>query len=213
MNENLLRFKKNQKCVVFDFETCNLNLGLSSNKPWQLGYIECIGNKIINKKDCYIGWKDLKVSKDAARITGFSSEKYNKLKQDAKKVLSDFEKLIYNEEYLVIGHNVLGFDVYIHSLYRKLLNKKPDYSYINRVIDTNCLARAIKNKIEFSSKNSLIEWQYKLLHYRKKGVKTNLKQLCKDYEINFDETKLHEALYDVEKTFEVYNRMLWEIAI
>jgi DNA polymerase III epsilon subunit-like protein len=213
MNEELLRFKKNQKCVVFDFETCNLNLGLTSNKPWQLGYIECIGNKIINKKDCYIDWKDLKVSKDAARITGFSLNKYDKLKQDARKVLSDFENLIYDEEYLVIGHNVLGFDVYIHNLYRKLLNKNSDYSYINRVIDTNCLAKAKKTDIHFSNNDSLIEWQYKLLHYRKKGLKTNLKQLCKDYDINFDESRLHEALYDVEKTFEVYKKILWDIEI
>ena len=84
---------------------------------------------------------------------------------------------------------------------------------MNRVLDTNCLARAIKNDIKFDQSSCLISWQYKLLNYRKKGVKTNLKQLCKDYSIEFDDSKLHDALYDVEKTFEVLNKIIWDIEI
>ena len=79
MTEDLLRFKNNQKYLIFDYETCNLNLGLTSNKPWQLGFLVCQGKKIIEKKDFYISWDNLKVSADAARITGFSKSKYNRL--------------------------------------------------------------------------------------------------------------------------------------
>ena len=177
MTEDLLRFKNNQKYLIFDYETCNLNLGLTANKPWQLGFLVCQGKKIIDKKDFYISWDDLKVSADAARITGFSKSKYNRLKKDANNVLEEFEKYLFNDEYIIIGHNVLGFDVYIHNLHRKLLKKPSNYSYINRVIDTNCIARGLKNDISFSKDSKLIEWQYKLLHHRVRGVKTNLKQL------------------------------------
>ena len=45
MDEDLLRFKKDQKYLVFDYETCNLNLGHLENKPWQIGFIICKGSK------------------------------------------------------------------------------------------------------------------------------------------------------------------------
>jgi len=213
MEEYLLRFQKSQKYLVFDYETCNLNLGLESNKPWQIGLLVCEGKNVLEKLDYMISWDDINVSPDAARITGFSKTKYDKLKKDAGKVLNKFESYLYDKDYLIIGHNVLGFDVYIHNLHRKLLGMKSDYSYINRIIDTNCIARGIKNNIKYSKDSDLIDWQYKLLHHRTRGVKTNLKQLCKDNELDFDESKLHDALYDVEKTFEVYNKMIWKIEI
>jgi DNA polymerase III epsilon subunit-like protein len=213
MNENLLRFKKNQKYVIFDYETCNLNLSSFENKPWQLGFICCSGSNIVDKFDLTVGWDEINVSDDAAKITNFNINKYNKNKIDAKKCLDSFEKYLYDPDYIIVGHNVLGFDVYIHNIHRLLCGKESDYSYMNRVLDTNCLARAIKNDIKFDQSSCLISWQYKLLNYRKKGVKTNLKQLCKDYSIEFDDSKLHDALYDVEKTFEVLNKIIWDIEI
>lgn len=213
MNEELLRFKKNQKYLIFDYETCNLNLNHCSNKPWQLGFIVAKGSRVINKYDFYLSWGDLKMSKEAERITQFSKSKYDKLKQDSKKCLNEFEKYLYDEEYLIVGHNILGFDVYIHNIHRALLGLKSDYSYINRILDTNCLARGVKNDIAFSKNDSIISYQYKLHHLRTRGIKTNLKQLCKDYSLEFDDKKLHEALYDVEKTFEVLNKILWQLEI
>ena len=49
MNDELIRFKKDQKFLVFDYETCNLNLGSFNNKPWQIGYIICDKNKILER--------------------------------------------------------------------------------------------------------------------------------------------------------------------
>lgn len=213
MDQNLLRFKNKQKYIIFDYETCNLNLSLFENKPWQLGYIVTEGTKIIEKKDVCLAWDDLKVSADAARITNFSKSKYDRLKKDPLNCLNDFEKYIYDEDYFIVGHNILGFDVYMHNIHRLLCNKKTDYSYINRILDTNCLARGIKNQIHKTSDDSLIEYQYRLLNLRTKGVKTNLRQLCKDYSISFDDKKLHDALYDVEKTHEVLHKMLWQIEV
>lgn len=42
--EDLLRFKFNQKYVIFDTETEGLNLVTS--KPWQLAWIEAEGKQI-----------------------------------------------------------------------------------------------------------------------------------------------------------------------
>jgi DNA polymerase III alpha subunit (gram-positive type) len=183
------------------------------NKPWQLGYIIAQGNEIIEKADFWLAWKDLKVSPMAAKVTGFKESKYNKLKQDPHNALDKFEKYLYNEDYKIVGHNILGFDVYIHNIHRRLCGQTSDYSYINRVIDTNCIARGIKTSIAYSPDDSFIEWQYKLLHYRKRGVKTNLRQMCKDYQVDFQEDRLHEALYDVEKTYELFTKLIWEIEI
>ena len=76
MNEELLRFKKNQKYLIFDYETCNLNLNHYSNKPWQLGFIIAEGSRVLKKYNFNLSWDELKLSKEAERITQFSRTKY-----------------------------------------------------------------------------------------------------------------------------------------
>ena len=98
MKEELLRFNKKQKYMVFDYETCNLNLVSVENKPWQLAYIVFQGDKVLEEKDYLLSWENLNVSKEAARITGFSKSKYNKNKVCPKKVMDKFSKSI-NTEY------------------------------------------------------------------------------------------------------------------
>ena len=213
MKEDLLRFNHKQKYILFDFETCSLNLGSTDNKPWQLSFLLAQGKKVTQKKDFYIQWEDLRLSEDARRITRFNDKKYKKLAVDPNGVLKEFERYLYNKDYKVIGHNILGFDVYIHGILRRLCHKAPDYSYIDRCIDTNCIARAIKNQIKPDEPRFFASWQYKLLHHRVRGVKTNLKQLCKDYELDFDEKKLHDALYDIEVNFQVFQKQLWDLEI
>ena len=51
MLDNLLRFKKDQKYIFFDYETEGLNL--YSSKPFQLSFIISEGQKIIEKADDY----------------------------------------------------------------------------------------------------------------------------------------------------------------
>ena len=81
MKKDLLRFDKDQKYITWDVETEGLNLVHS--KPWQIAWIVCQGDKVLEKFDFYIKWDDLKVSEDAARITGFSREDYNRKAIDA----------------------------------------------------------------------------------------------------------------------------------
>lgn len=213
MNNNLLRFNKRQKFIIFDYETCNLNLASEDNKPWQLSFIIADQNKIIEEYDYFIQWEDLVVSKDAAKITGFSRSKYDKLAVCPTKVLEHFESYLYNEEYIPVGHNVLGFDVYIHNIHRKLLGKNSDYSYINKIIDTNCLAKGIAKNLNKPLSKSLTSWQYSLNNLVERGLRTSLQMCAKKYKIDFDPSKLHDALYDININYEVFKKQLWDVEI
>ena len=93
-----------------------------------------------------------------------------------------------------------------------MCGKSSDYSYMDRLIDTNCLARAKKQNIELNDAEFL-SWQYKLQNHRGKGVRTTLRQLCIDYNIDFDEKKLHDALYDIFKNYQVFKKLLWEVEV
>jgi len=198
---------------VFDYETCGLNLGSLSNKPWQLAFLLCEGKKILSRHNYWLHWDDIEGSPDAARITGWTKSKYKKLAVAPEKPLELFEKYLYDEEYMSVGHNLLGFDVYIHNINRHLLNKDTDFSYVNRLVDTNCIAKGIKMGINLDKDDDLLSWQYRMVGIRQRGVKTNLKQLCVDYDIDFDPSKLHDALYDIEKNFEVFQKLIWAFEV
>ena len=213
MKENLLRFNSKQKFIIFDYETCNLNLASKENKPWQLSFIVADQNKIYESKDYYLKWDNLNVSEDAAKITGFSKSVYNKKAVDPKLALDHFEKYLYNEEYFCVGHNVLGFDVYIHNIHRKLCGMNSDYSYISRIIDTNCLAKGISKSLKKPHSKSSISWQYSPNDFKERGLKTSLQQCAKNYKIDFDPKKLHNALYDININYQVFKKQLWEVEI
>tara|TARA_B110000305_G_C19437405_1_gene639788 strand:+ start:492 stop:1133 length:642 start_codon:yes stop_codon:yes gene_type:complete len=213
MNNELLRFKKGQKYIIFDFETCNLNLASEDNKPWQLAYIIAEGTKVISKFDFYIKWDDLKISKDAEKITGFSRKVYNSRGECPTKVLNHFESFLYDPEYINVGHNILGFDIYIHNIFRHCLGKKADYSYLSRSIDTLSLGKAISKDIKYNPKEELSLFQFRLNSFRERGMALSLSACCKKYDVSFDPAKLHDALYDITKNFEVFNKMIWNVSI
>jgi len=207
----MLRFNKKQKYICFDFETCNLNLVSLDNKPWQLSYIIAEGSKIIKEEDYYIKWDDLILSEEAKKITRFNIDKYNKLSKDPLKVLKKFESYLYNKDYIVIGQNLLGFDVYIHNIYRKLLGFDSDFSYVERIYDTNCIAKAIKKNLKPCK--DFIYWQYKLNGFRERNMRTSIKAQLKQYKIDFDENKLHDSIYDVQMNFKIFLKQIWQIDV
>ena len=210
MTDSLLRYKKDQKYIIFDTETEGLNLRYS--RPWQLSFIEAIGSKVVNSYDLFIDFEDLCPSEGAARVTNFSWSAYNSKKKDKVKVCNFFDKFLYDPDYLIIGHNILGYDIYIHNILRIACGKPSDYSYIERIIDTNCLSKAYKNGIK-TFEGSGILWQYKWLNFFKKGVKTNQAAMLKEFGIEFDKNKLHDGMYDVEKNFELFKKLIYNIEI
>ena len=89
-----------------------------------------------------------------------------------------------------------------------------DYHHLmDKIIDTNSISRGIKYGTPFKREESFLSYQYKILHTRKKGVRSSLTYLGKEYEIDFDPDKLHEAVYDLELNLKVWNKMKWQIEI
>ena len=127
--EDLLRFKFDQKYVIFDTETEGLNL--VSSKPWQLAWIEAKGKKIIKKQNRFLMWEDLNVSEDAAKITGFSNKDYLSKAEDPAVVFKEFMDLISQDDVIVVGQNILGYDLYMLGVIARNLNTKIDYSSLS----------------------------------------------------------------------------------
>ena len=213
MKDELLRYNNKQKYLIFDFETCNLNLVNSTNRPWQLSFIIATKDKIIEKHDHFLKWKDLKVSEGARIATRFDYTKYKIKSEDPLPILRKFDKLLYDNKYKIVGHNLLGFDIYIHNTLRKALGLKSDFSYLTRLIDTNCLAKAYKEDIKLASKDSLLSWQLRLDGYIKRGLRTNLGAMLREFDIDFDKDKLHDSMYDIQMNLEVFKKLLWKVDI
>lgn len=209
----LLRYNKKQKYILFDGETTNLALIKGLNLPWQWSYIVCVGSEIVHESDNYIKWPDLKLSEDARRITHFDDNKYNRLAKDPEPILNEFEKYLYDPEYIVLFHNGLNFDVYVHNIYRQLMGRKPDFSYIERCIDTNSLAKAIAKGIKLGKDEDRTCWMYRLNDFREKGLKTSLISQLKKYKIEFQEDKLHDGIEDCRLNWEVFKKQIWEVEI
>ena len=148
MKDELLRYNNKQKYLIFDFETSNLNLVNLSNRPWQLSFIIATKDKVLEKHDHFLKWKDLKVSEGAKIATRFDYTKYKVKSEDPLPILRKFDKLLYDKKYKIVGHNLLGFDIYVHNALRKSLGLKSDFSYLTRLIDTNCLARGYKARFK-----------------------------------------------------------------
>ena len=209
--EDLLRFKFDQKYVIFDTETEGLNLVTS--KPWQLAWIETEGKKIKKKQNRFLMWKDLNVSEDAARVTGFNYESYAQKAEDPTIIYKDFIDLISQDDVIIVGQNLLGYDIYILGVIARQLGFNIDYSFVDRIFDTKAIATALAKGNKNPDKEDFISWQLKWLNYRERGLKTNQKYLLEYYDIDFDAKKLHDALYDIEKNFEIFLKQIWELEI
>ena len=210
MQSNLLRFNKKQKYIVFDTETESLALALA--RPFQLSWLVYEDHKISKNEDHMIYWKDLNVSADAARITRFD---YNLWKEKAKnplEVLELFESYLYNPEYLIIGANLFGYDVYVINTLRIMLGLKSDFSYLDRVLDIQCIQKGIYLGLKSVPENRTA-WQYQMYHYVKRGVKTSVKHLCGLYEIPYDESMAHDAQMDNLYCLQIFQKQLMTIDI
>jgi DNA polymerase III epsilon subunit-like protein len=209
--EDLLRFKFDQKYVIFDTETEGLNLVTS--KPWQLAWIEATGKKVTKKQNRFLMWDDLNVSEDAAKVTGFKYEDYAKQAEDPFTVYKEFMDLISQDDIIIVGQNLLGYDIYILGVIARKLGIDIDYSFVSRIFDTKAIATALNKGNKTPDKDDFIAWQIKWLHYRERGLKTNQKHLLEYYDIKFNEKKLHDALYDIEMNFEIFLKQIWELDI
>lgn len=196
--------------MVFDFETENLALCLA--RPFQLSWVVYENNQITQKEDHMLYWKDLNVSADAARITRFDYNLWKEKAKDPLQVLKNFENYLYNPEYLILGANLFGYDVYVHNTLRRILGLKSDFSYLNRVLDIQCIQKGIYMGLKTVPENRTA-WQYQMYHYVKKDVKTSVKHLCGLYDIPYDENKAHDAMIDNLYCLEIFKKQILTIDI
>jgi|TARA_B100000131_G_scaffold92939_1_gene89792 DNA polymerase III epsilon subunit-like protein len=170
------------------------------------------GDKIIDKRDFFIHWPNLNVSEGAARVTGFSYKEYAKKSKPPNLVWEKFAEDLYDKNNLIVGQNLLGFDVYMVNIWRKLMGMDADYSYVDRIIDTKSLATAIAKEIPVEREN-FINWQYRLLNHKERGLRTSQATLLKKYNIDHDPQRLHDALYDIEMNFKIFKKQLFDLEI
>lgn len=211
MNDQLLRFNNRQKYVVFDCETNSL--ALNGTVPWQLGYTTHQGKKQTGEFERKIYWPDYQISEKIAALNHFDRYTYEKEARDPLEVLEEFETYLYDPEYLVVSMNGLGFDCHIHNNWRKALGKKTDYSWMNRHLDILPLYRAIHGGAKVADKDDLLCWQYRHLHNRDRKVKASLAAQIKYFGLEYDEGSHHNAVWDVKMTFEVFQKIIWQLEI
>ncbi len=89
-----------------------------------------------------------------------------------------------------------------------------DYKHLlPKIIDTMCLARGIKCGIFFKENEDFLAYQYKMLNERRKGMRTNLTSLGKEFDIEHDYANLHDAIVDLELNLKVWNKIKWMIEV
>lgn len=203
-----LAYNRDWSGILFDTETESLNLHIS--RPWEIAWLSLKGGKVVEEREHILLWPDLKVSKKAAAITGFSYERYYDLAEDPKPILEELAETFYDEKTLLMGHNILGFDSMIMKKAFKLTNLWRGWGFINKMIDSLALSRAYHAKLEVDRDNFL-SFQMKQLGKPPKGAKkSSISAMCKEFEIEFDPGKLHCALYDVGRNLEIFNELIYK---
>lgn len=212
MDEHLLRYQKDTTYCVLDVETECLNLNLESNFFWQAGLLQGKGDAIVNSKSYFLKWdRPLNVSVGAAKVTHFDPYKVEKESRPEKEVFDMAYEQFKSCDWL-IGSNVLGFDAYLLRHWHK--RHKADFSYfLPKLIDIHCLMKGVKLQIPYKQGDDLLEYQYRMLHTVKKGLKTNLTALGKEFQINFDPESLHNAENDIILTFQIWNKCKWLVEL
>ena len=205
----LLKQNLNQKFVVFDTETEGLSL--TSSRPWQLSWIVCQGEKILESHDEFVLYPDLNVSDEAARITGFDKSSYLSKAKPPIDVWQKFAPYLYDSSNLLVGQNILNYDIYILNTMMGTIGIQNNWSFLNRCIDTRALSTAMFKGIQPSG--DLLPWQMKLMNFHEKGLKTSQAFMLKHFAIDHDASKLHNALYDITMNYKIFRKLIMEVNV
>ena len=212
MDEHLLRFRKDKKLVFIDCETYNLCLSFCHNVAWQISMISTDGTYKKDERDFYIKWDTpFKISDDAKRITRYNESFVNKNGKEPKDVFPIIKKWLDGADYIV-GHNIIGFDIYLIKEMYKMFGE--DYKHlVPKLIDTNCIARGVKMEIPYKPEEDFTEYQYRIVNTRRKGVRSSLTALGKEFNIDHDYDKLHNAIVDLELILKVWNKLKYALEL
>jgi DNA polymerase III epsilon subunit-like protein len=214
LGEDLLRFNKKQKYFIFDTETCHLNLVWEDNVPWEYGWIIATQDEILEEKEYLVKWPKINISPEAAKVTNFYAKEPRIATEGVEPqwLLQEFEKRLFDPELIPVAHNGLGFDIYMHAIHRRKLGLAPDWRYIDRVIDTNTIARAFKLGVPIPVRSQdtqkFLAFQYRMYAHVVRGVKTSIKTLAPEWGFEYDPLKAHAASYDCVKLMEILKYLI-----
>jgi DNA polymerase III epsilon subunit-like protein len=199
--------------IIFDYEAENLNLALC--RPWQLAWrIEEKGKETI-RKERWIDIHDLNVSEGAAKVTGFTYDKWHAKKVPAKQVVDEIEADFFDDpDTTFVAHNGMGYDIYI---------KGNLYSYVGRKFDPKRMVLKFRDTLSMARARALeltpppfgtpefALFQYRMLAAHQKGMKVTLSALCEEFNVPFDRAKTHDALYDVDLNAIIDNKLIYAL--
>lgn len=201
--------------LVWDLEAENLNLAFS--RPWQLAYgIATLKGGLQSVRSVMIRWPNLRMTEDNPSFRHFDRARYDREAKDPAAVWAEFEPVLYGGQYRSVGHNLLGYDEAIISVWRRGIGLRPDeaWLYAPPLLDTLCVAKSYRASWtpDVSSPEAFVAWQYRALHTRlAKGVKTKLGIMCAEFGIEYDEARAHEAQYDIERNWLVAQALVWKV--
>ena len=108
--------------------------------------------------------------------------------------------------------NIIGFDIYLIKEMYKMFGE--DYKHlVPKLIDTNCIARGVKMEIPYKPEEDFTEYQYRIVNTRRKGVRSSLTALGKEFNIDHDYDKLHNAIVDLELNLKVWNKLKYALEL
>ncbi len=206
IGSTLKRYQPDRRYWCGDKETEGLNLFAS--RPWQVAWLVADAKNVYEREEHYIWWPDLKVSQQAALITRFNPAVYKERAEDPRKILDRMEERLYDPSLDIVGQNFF-YDGYIHKTLRRLCGLPPDYSWMTRMYDTNCLSKAYRKGLT-PDLNNFLAWQWRAQSIHEK-LKTRLETMCGEFGIPFDPYRAHEALYDVDMTRLLYEKLKWVV--
>lgn len=201
---DLLRFQETP-IIVADAESQRVNT-MQANLPFQWAFVKTVKGKVLERHNHYLKWPNYRMSAGAAQITRFQQSWVDN-GEDPQAVLEAWEKDALDPNVLLAGHNLLAFDVPLWMLWRRELGLPPIWrQVIPRVLDSHLLARAYKLGLK-PDRDNLAAWFYKVYNHRVKDIKTNLTVMGKELGIDFDESRMHDGMYDIEVNVAV----LWKL--
>lgn len=208
LGENLLRNREgiDLKYIVIDTETESLNQGCA--RPWQVAILVVHGKTVVEEHNMTPMIDDLRVSKDAARITSFDFKAYLDRAKPAIETLKVVDRFLRDDSYLIVGQNYICYDYFIiRNLYRYCGVDFP-CEHIRRVYDTKSLGRAIQLGEEIPSRPDEIPlFMLRFALVKRKNIKADNKSLAKLFDVPYALDKAHDALYDCHLTQQIFRAM------
>ena len=126
-------------------------------------------------------------------------------------VWQKFAPYLYNQNNILVGQNILGYDIYILNVLMNHLGMKNNWSFLPRIVDTKALATALFKDIKFSGDR--LSWQMRLMNFREKGLKTSQGFLLKHFGIDHDPSKLHNAMYDITMNYKIFRKLIMGVDV